>query len=529
MLAHIFSQIITRHRPPFHLWPGAVVFITGGVIMVMELVGSRLVAPYFGTSTFIWTGLIGIILAFLSLGYTLGGRLADRYLSPIVLASIILAASAAMVTLSLITEPVLQLVQANFNDIRLAITLAAALLFGLPTVLLAMVTPYTTRLAMTQLKTSGQAVGTIYALSTLGSIVGTFATGFFLLAWFGSQTIILLLAGLLLVTAAAIAFFFAPTDPLARRPQVRQLWLVACLGILIALPLRHLAQRQLPSHVILDRDTAYQRLLLWRAQDARTQRPALFLSYDPRSAQSAMFLDQGGQTDDQLVFDYTKFFRLGTLFRPELTRTLMIGGGGYSYPKEFLQTMPAAKIDVVEIDPAVTKVAHQYFQLPADDRLTTYHQDGRQFLLGAKPNSYDVIYLDAFGSSYSVPFHLTTLETVTQFDQILQPNGLVIMNIISAIDGEYGDFFQAEYATYQAVFPYLYTFQVQENIPSTQPQNLILVAAKQPLPVTSQSPELAPYLARLYSQEIGPNKPILTDAFAPVEHYLWPLQRTNWK
>ncbi len=197
----------------------------------------------------------------------------------------------------------------------------------------------------------------------------------------------------------------------------------------------------------------------------------------------------------------------------------MIGGAAYSYPKDFLKNYPYSHIDVVEIDAALTELARTYFRLSADPRLAIYHEDARAFLNTTK-NKYDVIYGDAFSSTNSIPYQLTTLETAQRMHELLNDDGVVIINTITAIEGKRGRFLRAEYATFKAVFPQVYIFPVDVK-KELNMQNIIMVALKseQAPSFTSNNEELNKYLSHLWIQNIEKDMPILTDDYAPVDYY----------
>jgi spermidine synthase len=199
----------------------------------------------------------------------------------------------------------------------------------------------------------------------------------------------------------------------------------------------------------------------------------------------------------------------------------MLGGGAYSYPKDFLAQFPKATMDVVEIDPGITELARNFFNLKDDARLSIYHEDARTFFLKDR-SKYDVIYGDAFHSN-SIPYQLTTVEFARTLSNSLTDTGVVLLNIISSIEGDTGQFFRAEYATYASVFPQVFVIPVN-NQDKNAVQNLMLVAMKSKVSpsFTSKNPELNTYLRKIWTQGITPDMPILTDEKAPVERYFMP-------
>nr|MBA3352322.1 fused MFS/spermidine synthase [Blastocatellia bacterium] len=198
------------------------VFVCGALVMIYEIVGSRIVSPFIGTSTYVWTSLIGVILASLSLGYWLGGRLADKRPDPKVLASVIFVAGGLVSLTIFIKDIVLTAVASAPFGPGLKAVLASLFLFGPASVALGFVTPFAVKLRMLSLADSGATVGRLYALSTVGSIAGTFAAGFFLIPFVGSVRTLYIIAASLLV----LALVFAPIA--FTRARVAVLVLLAC-------------------------------------------------------------------------------------------------------------------------------------------------------------------------------------------------------------------------------------------------------------------------------------------------------------
>jgi spermidine synthase len=483
-------------------------FVSGGVVMTLELVGSRVFAPYLGASTFIWTSLIGVILASLSIGYWWGGKLADRNPSVSLLSSILFIASVPIAITSII-QPLLGVVYTMFDDIRLAAVAGGILLFSPATIALGTVTPLVVRLKMRDVATSGATVGRLYALSTIGSIIGTFLGGFFLISYFGTTRILLTLSCTLILLSLLLYVFTGNKFP-TRRITLFSLILLA--HIFPPAPALGLS-----TSIVKDIDTHYSRLWISDETDRITGRPVRYLTNSKSFLQSGMFLDN----PTELLFEYTKRYDLAAHFAPNFKTALMIGAGGYSYPKHFLETYPEATLDVVEIDPALADIAKKFFFLKDDPRLTIYNEDGRLFL-NRSTKKYDAVLIDAFSPS-SVPHHLTTLETVQHIEKILTDKGVVIVNIISALEGEKSQFLQAQYVTYKEVFPQVYVFKTSNNRQTTTLQNIMLVALKDShLPsFASDNEPLSAYLQQLWkSDHLFFNLPILTDDFAPVEKYL---------
>ncbi len=482
------------------------VFVCGGVVMTYEIIGSRVLSPFIGASTYVWTSLIGVILGSLSLGYWLGGRMADRKPDLRILASVIFVAGGLISLTVLIKEIALSFVASAPVGIELRSLLASLLLFAPASICLGFVTPYAVKLRMLSLADAGKTVGRLYALSTVGSILGTFLAGFVLIPFIGSvRTLYGLSALLLLLSLLLVPFVIS-------RAKIGVI--VVFLFSIVSNEASVMLLRQ--ANDLHDIDTEYSRVQVFRTADPKTGRPIEALATDPYFTQSAMFFDS-----NKHVFDYSRYYHLTRHFNPDFRDVLVIGGAGYSVPKDFLRRYELVNIDVVEIDPQMTQIAERFFKLKDDPRLDITHEDGRTFLRRTEPAKYDAILMDAFGSLFSVPYQLTTVEAVTEMRRALRDDGAVIFNLGSSIEGPASRFLHAELATYRAVFPNVYLFKVNADYADERLQNLIIVAtaSQVALELSSADSEIASLLSHAYSTEPRTDAAIITDDLAPVEYY----------
>ena len=481
-----------------------VVFLCGAVVMILELVGSRLLAPCLGSSLIVWSSLIGTILGCLSLGYWWGGRLADRNPSYRVLSFIIFLAALTTATIPLSKTLTLDILQRYAGSLHVGSTLATMILFAAPSTLLGMVSPYAVRLKIKDLKETGATVGTLYAISSIGSIFGTFLAGFFLIAFLGTTKILFLLAGTLVLASLMTSI----GDRLLKG-----------VGMLL-LGVMWVGLQGYESHLaalgFFDIDTAYNRLFIYPSAEEQTGRPMRVLTTHPKAVQSAMY------TDDPiaLAVAYTHYYRLLEHFKPDFGKVLMLGGGGYSFPKFALAHYPQVHLDVVEIDPEVTVLARQFFALPNTPRLSLFHQDARSFLNTAAA-TYDVVLGDTFTSHYAIPFHLCTLEAVQRIHAVLAEDGVALVNLLGTLEGREGRFVRAAYQTFRAVFPQVLLFPVAAPHDPQRWQNIMLVALKSCSDPSFRSadPTLELLLAHLWAGPVAEDVPLLTDDYAPVDYY----------
>ncbi len=478
-------------------------FVCGAVVMIFETAGSRVLGPYFGTSIIIWTGLIGIILGSLSFGYYLGGKIADKNPNLNNLSLIIFLSAIFIGIMILIKDFLLIILQLNFEDIKIPSLIASLILFSPASILLGMVSPYTVKLKIENLNTSGTTVGNLYAISTAGSIVGTFLSGFYLIPTFGTNKILIILVIVLILNSLIIS-----VKKLSK--IITSLLIIAFIWFIV-----DGFAYAFEKNNFIDVDTEYNRIWIYDRIDIKTNKIVKTMGINNEN-HSSMFLD-----NNELVNEYTKYYDLAKHFNPNFKKTLMFGGAGYSYPKYFLTKYPEATIDVIEIDKKITELAKKYFNLIENPNLTIYHEDGRVYL-NKTQKKYDVIFGDAFTSVYSIPFQLTTLEAIQKKYEILNNDGLVILNIISAMEGEKSKFLKAEYATYRNVFPQVYLFPVNDSKNTEKIQNIILIALKsKEIPsFKNADPVLNNYLDHLWQEKIVIDIPILTDDFAPVDYYM---------
>ncbi len=522
-----------------------VAFVCGAAVMIMELAGSRLMAPHLGTSILVWTSLIGVILAALSAGYWLGGKAADRNPSSRKLASIIAGAAICVFSVALVSPFLLGAIAMLPLPLEVSSALGAIILFAPASLLLGMVSPYIIRVAIQERKVeakhSGALIGRFFALSSVGSIIGTFMGGYVLIAWLGSGVILFSVAALLLA-AVILCLLSSRADHKHPRPAKRLIAL--CLaGITLcfaSMYAGHLYAAWLEKDKgLVEIDTRYNHLRIYPSKEgARAMR---VMVTDPKMTQSGMYLD----APNELALSYTRNYALAFSLRPEAKRLLMLGGGGYSVPKYLLATRPGMTLDVVEIDPGITEASRRHFALPKNERLRIHHEDARTFLnaisrekqKNSAAPAYDLILGDTFNSAYNIPFHIATREAFQAVNDALAQDGIYICNVISGITGDQGRFLRAMHAACAEVFPEVRLFPSQP-FNSDALQNVMLVAAKgkeafnlekslrdspsQTAPSTWQAKEKATALAMLRTEWQGPlpkDLPPLVDDYAPVERY----------
>lgn len=465
--------------------------LSGAVVMMLELVGARMVAPYFGTSIYVWTAMIGVILGALSFGYWYGGKLADKAANDRGLA-VIVSVAAVLVALSVVTQRyLLEIIATMQVDVRLQAVLAALILLAPASCLLGIVSPYVVKLRLSSLSKAGQSVGRLYAAGTAGSIIGTFATGYWLISWLGNYTL-----GLSLILLLLAISFIAET----------KVWRVARIGMAALAVGLLFVPVSLQSGVVADVDSAYSR---YQVKDFKTPAGATIrvLQTDSNGYQSAYEVGK----PDEPVLAYVQAFKHAADAQGPLKRMLMIGGGTYTFPSLIAREQPQAQIDVVEIDPLMDQIASDFFDYRQLSNLSLIHQDGRVYL-NQNRQTYDMVYIDAF-SSLSPPYQLATAEATQRAKQALAPGGVVVVNVLArpGIDDEY---FAATYRTYQHVFESVKAYPVQGGDPS-QRQNVVFVMGAH-----GAVAHVADGM-RLYAEAPAPVKGLLlSDDHAPVDQLI---------
>jgi spermidine synthase len=413
-----------------------ITFIASFCILVIEIVAGRILAPYVGVSLYTWTSIIGVVLAGISIGAYLGGWLADRFPRPSTLAWLLLISGVAVLFIAPITNLI-----AGYKfptTLMLRILIVTAITFFIPSCILGMISPVVVKLAVKNLEKMGHAVGKIYAVSTLGSILGTFAAGFFLISWLGTRQIILLTGFVMILTGIVFGASL----------KMRKAAIGVAAVALLAATLSYGAafKPQLDEYVFYYKESDYYAIKVTRV-----------LSGDEVTELNAMVLDNLTHSyvhpDDpyHIEYFYERIYAdvLWWKYRQDSAfRTLTIGGGGYTFPRFMDAVYPQSENYVVEIDPEVTKAAFNQMGVPHDTRIRSFNQDGRWFVMNCR-EKFDVVFIDAY-NDLSIPYHLTTKEFTQQIKNIMNPGGILLTNIIDNF--RQGSFLPSYMRTLRLVF-----------------------------------------------------------------------------
>jgi predicted membrane-bound spermidine synthase len=500
----------------------AVVFASGAVVMVVEVTGGRAITALYGSSAIVWGGVIGVVLSALSLGYWIGGRLSDRFDPRKVVSVMTISGGLYVALLPTITALVSSSFRLELLDERVGSVVSGLVVTGMPSVLLGAVVPSTVKHLGQGKSELGSISGNVYALSTLGSIAGTFGTTFFLLERLEVNSI-LFLSGLFLLAIAVMGSI--------RYPSVAKGGALAILAVvLVSSPPLLVCTSAYLGDVKFVGDSAYSRIVVVDRGNTR-------LLYINGLLHSGMIIGE----PDSLPFHYTRLFVLGPLIlnRSEGLSTLFIGGGGFSGPKFFASHYPGMRIVAVEIDPRVVEVARKFFHLDEfSTRMEVVVMDGRRYLM-LTDEKFDVVVLDAYSKNY-IPFHLATSEFFDLLRSRMKEGGVVVSNVIASLSGPASAILWAYVRTIKVHFPNVLVVPVSSGDPFDV-QNVIVVASGAPLPrpveliaragrdKVASSLDISGPLSRAFSPSHDLTQfPLLTDGYSPVENLLNPVTMSRF-
>ncbi len=453
-------------------------FVSGMVLMVFELVAARLLAPTIGSSTYIWTSVIGVIIAMLAVGVWLGGRLADRRNSFDDVALLLLGAAFSVTLVINFSPVVLDLLAHGDMGPRTKGILASLLLFAPTSFLLGTIGPYLAKLNVRELSHTGRSVASIDAMNAIGGIFGTFVTGFVLFSFVGSRNILFMLSVLLVIVSWGV------------RPQKN---LEARLVLSLAIILMTFILPDFTRSIHIDTATAHYVI----SEHKNGNSSVRLIRTGPSGFQSGV----DKYSPDDLLFWYTKEIASVVDGLDHKDQILILGGGAYTLPRNLAEKYPNSQIDVVEIDPELAQIAQQYFYYDDRDNLQNISDDARVYV-DTTTKQYDVVIVDVYNDT-EVPFTILTQEYGRSVRRITQPGGVVIANIIASEHGQCGKFLAA------SLKPYLDNFSVgvyrvrDEDLTKA---NVIAVFSEASLGIGES-----------YKLARATNTPVYTDDFSPAE------------
>ena len=405
--------------------------IVGFIIMSFEMLGSRYLNPYFGSSIYTWSALITVVMVALTIGYFLGGILADKYPSTQILGSIIAIASLCLGMIPLFNEVMLDMVFLLIDDARYASLLGAAIILLLPLTLLGIYSPYAIRLVLIETDQSGTMSGRIYGISTIGSVLGVLVTTFYLIPAIGTKMITVLISGLGLLSGLSLILIGRKFQNKSSKSSVMRssfaVSIAFCMlwGFAEETPATSLSTqtiKSLPSGLLEHIESEYNDIFITR-DDRNDYVTMSFRRYGRGYTESIRNLNN----DLSLPVKYTRTMMAGLLYQPDFENLLMIGLGGGSTTKYINHYYPDKQINVVELDQAVIDAAIKYFGLTPNERFNVIRSDGRVYLRKSR-SLHDIIMIDAFRGGY-IPFHLLTSEFYQLVTKRLSHEGVLVINL----------------------------------------------------------------------------------------------------
>jgi len=404
-----------------------IAFTSGFSLMAFELIGARLLAPTIGSSTYVWTSVIGVIIAALSIGYFVGGKVADIRARTGDVTLLCLASAFAMGSMLLLFDGIMNWVMHVSPDLRLRGVLASLLLFAPTSLLLGILSPYLVKLKVTSLAVSGQSVAGLSASNSIGGIIGTFVTGFIVFSYLGSREALVVLVFLMLGASWLI------------QPKNNWRWRIGLSAVAVFIVIVPLGVKT----NVIRIDTPSSNYEIHTGY--RNMQAIRYLTTGPGGAQSGIYVNR----TNELPFWYTRQIVQLTAQVPNKQNILILGGGAFTIPEYLARQYPRSSIDVVEIDPSLKTIATQYFDYQSLPNITAIDGDARTYINSAS-KQYDVVIVDVY-SDVSVPFSLLTNEYAEKLRAGLTTEGTVIVNAIAAESGPCAQLLQAIDATYRPI------------------------------------------------------------------------------
>jgi tetratricopeptide (TPR) repeat protein/MFS family permease len=512
------------------------VFMSSLCVMILEIAAGRMIAPFLGSSLYTWTSVIGVVLAGIAAGNWTGGILADRF-PPLPSMALTSAVSSAAVVLVLILDrlvgnwPLLWSLHSGFH-----IFLHVFFVFFLPPFFLGMISPMASRLSLEGTEQKGRVLGRLFAAGTLGSILGTFATGYLLIPSFGTRTTVWIVAGILTLTALVLGSSWW---------KIRG-WTLVFVFLLLSgesgwsffqkTGSAMVIRRPVESNLVYSDESAYSSIKVLRSA---TDPTGLIMKLNMLNHSVVWPKDPL-----RLGYGYNRIIAALTLRQAAGRKdfsTLGIGGGAFVLPRYLSTVLPSARIEIVEVDPEVTKAARKACGLPENSRIKIHTADGRSYVnrlvrSGAGSRSrFDVIHLDAF-DDFTVPIELTTVEFARNVRSLLKDDGIYILNIVDLLKG--GRLLSAMRDTLLQVFPFVYVLDEEEYFKQADHhaghRTYVLVCSGRPIDLKglrmagtdggqTAIVEVPPEM--IANEQDHPRTIILSDTYDPMETLLAPVVR----
>lgn len=458
---------------------GAAACVSGFTLMAYELVAARLLAPSVGNSTYVWTGVIGVIIIALSAGCWLGGRVADYRHAPQDVGLLLIVAAALVMITILSANNTLRWLTTVLDEPRIQAVIAALALFAPASFVLGAVSPYLAKLNVSSLDTAGRSVANLSALDAVGGIAGTFVTGFVLLGMIGLNETLALITGILLATS----WLFIPRWQWQLRALMVGAVIVAALSGLY-----------MPKHddVSIETPSAHYSIVNYTSNGRQIRG----LVTGPTGVQSGVYLD--GTKD--LPFWYTRRMVEVTIAAKPRT-VLLLGGGAFTMAEYMARQLPNTHIDVVEIDPGLENISRQYFSYQSLPNVKLIFDDARTYIQRTNRH-YDVVLIDVYNGG-EIPYSLLTAEYGSELARITREDGLVVANLIAGLNNApCRELFAAFDAVYRRTWPYAWYGTQHRDLSRG---NYVVAYSKKPRTMPTALSPLQSLGGTLYTDNFIPN------------------------
>ncbi len=502
-------------------------FIIGALIMALEMIGSRFLTPFFGNSVFTWASIISMVLLALAIGYFVGGSMAEKRPDILFVANIVLLASFLMLLIPFYFEDFFKFIYKQIGDIKLGGFIGAVSILFLPLSLLGIYSPYSVKLAMKHSDAPGKISGTIYAISTIGSIIGTIGVTFWLIPHIGSKSIVVALSFIGFLSAVTLTFLhFNEKEARSKATTITITALITYFLffiVVVYLPeIKHtLGIKDFQSKYIKEEvESNYNHIIIKQKGEYVTMS---FTRYKSKYTESKINIFN----DNELPVSYTQLMPLGVVYAPDARKLLMIGFGGGMICKYIHKHFPEIDITGVELDNKVVEMSKKYFKLSEDNKLKVIVEDGRLFLNDTE-EKYEIIMVDAYKGGY-IPFHLCTKEFYELVSTRLSGNSCMVLNLHSG-----SKLYPEIVKTVKAVFSNIDIYALESS------GNVVLIAyqnkkknqreLEQTAELIQSKHDLYYNLNKLLKQKTNYQLPgklnVLTDDFAPI-NYLNAIEQNN--
>ncbi|MFH1958081.1 MAG: fused MFS/spermidine synthase [bacterium] len=470
-------------------------FFTGAAIMVIELLGTRIIGPYFGAGLYVWSSLITVTLTALAIGYWLGGKAADKRPEANALYFSVFLAGLWLILVPSMTGP--GLTALRILGIKWGSLASAFILFAVPLILLGTVTPFAVKITTRGLNVLGTVAGNLYAVSTVGSVAGAVLTGFVLIPNFGVRKIIYFQALVLILLWVG--------HLIIRKKYGKGLFSIPFLAVCV---FNWQAGQKLFSGEKFK--------VIYKAESLNGD-----VKVADRENERWLLIDGICNTvidkrTGESLLEHSFYLEAPFHMNPQAKDMILLGLGGGSLAKAYKEY--GVNVDGIEIDPNVVFTAKKYFKC-GESVKNIYLQDGRQHIRNTKKR-YDIVIFDAFSAS-GLPFHLCTRETFSSAKDILKEGGIVGLNVVSFFEGDGSVLWKSIYKTLRQVFPCVRIYMVQTEM---NLKNIIFLASEKELNLTKninyRNKECRKFISRMFRNEVtypGGEGLILTDDYNPVD------------